>query len=39
MRILIAGASGLIGSELRSQLEADGHELLRLVRRERRASD
>lgn len=39
MRILIAGASGLIGSELRSQLEADGHELLRLVRHERRASD
>jgi uncharacterized protein (TIGR01777 family) len=39
MRILIAGASGLIGSELRTQLEADGHELLRLVRRERRASD
>jgi uncharacterized protein (TIGR01777 family) len=39
MRILIAGGSGLIGSELRTQLEADGHELLRLVRRERRASD
>jgi len=39
MRVLIAGASGLIGSELRSQLEADGHEVLRLVRRERRASD
>ena len=39
MRVLIAGASGLIGSELRSQLENDGHEILRLVRRERRASD
>jgi uncharacterized protein (TIGR01777 family) len=39
MRVLIAGASGLIGSALRSQLEADGHEILKLVRRERRASD
>ena len=39
MRILISGAGGLIGSALRSQLEADGHEILKLVRRERRASD
>jgi len=39
MRILIAGSSGLIGSELRRQLEADGHDVVRLVRHERRASD
>ena len=39
MRILISGASGLVGSALRAQLEADGHEILKLVRRERRASD
>jgi len=39
MRVLISGASGLIGSALRTQLEADGHEILKLVRRERRASD
>jgi uncharacterized protein (TIGR01777 family) len=39
MRILVSGASGLIGSELVRQLEADGHSVLKLVRRERRASD
>lgn len=33
MRVLIAGASGLIGSELQRQLRADGHEVLTLVRR------
>jgi uncharacterized protein (TIGR01777 family) len=38
MRVLMAGASGLIGSELTTQLEADGHDVLRLVRRERRSS-
>jgi uncharacterized protein (TIGR01777 family) len=31
-RVLISGASGLIGTELRRQLEADGHTVLRLVR-------
>lgn len=34
MRIAITGASGLIGSALVPALESDGHEVLRLVRRE-----
>ncbi|MFF1573301.1 TIGR01777 family oxidoreductase [Leifsonia sp. NPDC058292] len=34
MQVLIAGASGMIGSELTAQLEAAGHDVLRLVRRE-----
>lgn len=33
MRILIAGSSGLIGSALIAQLRADGHHIVRLVRR------
>ncbi|MEP7046198.1 MAG: TIGR01777 family oxidoreductase [Ilumatobacteraceae bacterium] len=33
MRILMTGASGLIGSALTKRLSADGHSLLRLVRR------
>ncbi|MGV8884002.1 MAG: TIGR01777 family oxidoreductase [Microbacteriaceae bacterium] len=38
-RILISGASGFIGGELRRQLEADGHTVLRLVRREPQSPD
>lgn len=34
MHVAIAGASGLIGKELVRRLEADGHRVLRLVRRE-----
>jgi uncharacterized protein (TIGR01777 family) len=34
MRILISGASGLIGNALVSYLESDGHEVIRLVRRD-----
>ena len=34
MRIAITGASGLIGRALAPALEGDGHELVRLVRRE-----
>lgn len=33
MRVAIAGSSGLIGSALRGSLAADGHEVVRLVRR------
>lgn len=33
MRIVMAGASGLIGTALSSRLSADGHDVLRLVRR------
>lgn len=33
MRVLISGASGLVGTEVIRQLEAGGHEALRLVRR------
>lgn len=33
MRVAISGSSGFIGVALRQSLEADGHEVLRLVRR------
>ncbi|MFE9018363.1 TIGR01777 family oxidoreductase [Streptomyces sp. NPDC007808] len=38
-RIAVAGASGLIGGALVRSLAADGHEVVRLVRREPRARD
>ncbi|MFJ9116172.1 TIGR01777 family oxidoreductase [Streptomyces sp. NPDC102394] len=38
-RIAVAGASGLIGGALARSLEADGHEVVRLVRRAARAGD
>ncbi|MGV9704756.1 TIGR01777 family oxidoreductase [Streptomyces sp. NPDC003483] len=38
-RVVIAGASGLIGSALARSLTADGHEVVRLVRREPRGRD
>src|SRR6185503_4874563 len=34
MKVVVTGASGLVGSALVSSLEADGHEVVRLVRRE-----
>lgn len=34
MRVAIAGSSGLIGTELIASLRADGHDVLRLVRRD-----
>ncbi|WP_374010169.1 TIGR01777 family oxidoreductase [Leifsonia sp. LS-T14] len=39
MRVLLAGASGMIGGELLAQLAASGHEVRRLVRREPTGSD
>ena len=37
-RVLISGASGLIGSALAAKLSSEGHEILRLVRRPARAA-
>ena len=39
MRVLISGASGLVGTELVRQLTQGGHEALRLVRRRAKAAD
>ncbi|WP_353828999.1 TIGR01777 family oxidoreductase [Agromyces sp. SYSU T0242] len=39
MRVLVAGASGVIGSAVRDRLVADGHEVVRLVRRRKQAAD
>ena len=39
MRVLVSGASGLVGSEVIRQLRAEGHEALRLVRRTATAAD
>ncbi|TQS44542.1 TIGR01777 family oxidoreductase [Cryptosporangium phraense] len=39
MRIVVSGASGLIGTSLVNAVRADGHEVVRLVRREPGASD
>jgi uncharacterized protein (TIGR01777 family) len=39
MKILISGASGLIGTHLIPALKAKGHEIYRLVRKEPAASD
>jgi NAD dependent epimerase/dehydratase family enzyme len=38
MKIVIAGSSGLIGTELVKSLREDGHEIIRLVRRKPVAS-
>jgi uncharacterized protein len=38
MRVVIAGSTGLIGSALTASLAADGHEVVRLVRRPPNAS-
>ena len=39
MRVLISGASGLIGTELVARLKSEGHEAVRLVRRAAVSSD
>lgn len=39
MRILMAGASGFLGTRLSHRLTADGHQVIRLVRRPPRSTD
>jgi uncharacterized protein (TIGR01777 family) len=39
MKVAVTGSSGLIGSELVRSLRAEGHEVLRLVRRTPRTAD
>ena len=39
MRVLISGASGLVGSEVARQLNAEGHEAIKLVRRKAKSAD
>lgn len=39
MRIVLAGVSGFLGTALSQRLSADGHQLVRLVRREVRGAD
>ena len=39
MKVAVTGSSGLIGSALVASLRADGHEVIRLVRRASRAPD
>ena len=39
MKIAVTGSSGLIGTALVASLRADGHEVIRLVRRAPRAAD
>ena len=39
MRVLISGASGLVGTEVYRQLKDAGHEPIKLVRRKAKASD
>ena len=39
MKVVVAGASGLIGTALVSSLRGDGHEVVRLVRRPARSTD
>jgi uncharacterized protein (TIGR01777 family) len=39
MRVAITGSSGLIGTALTASLQADGHQVVRLVRRPPRAAD
>ncbi|BDZ53448.1 TIGR01777 family oxidoreductase [Agromyces marinus] len=39
MRVLVAGASGFIGSAVRERLAGDGHDVVRLVRRRAQSDD
>src|SRR5580692_5654993 len=39
MKVAVTGSSGLIGSALTARLRADGHQVVRLVRRPPRGGD
>jgi len=39
MKVAVTGSSGLIGTALVASLRADGHEVIRLVRRPSRGAD
>ena len=39
MKVVVTGASGLLGTALVTSLRADGHDVVRLVRRSARAAD
>jgi uncharacterized protein (TIGR01777 family) len=39
MKVIVTGASGLLGTALVTNLRTDGHEVVRLVRRSARAAD
>jgi uncharacterized protein len=39
MKVVVTGSSGLIGTALAASLRADGHQVVRLVRRPPRAAD
>ena len=39
MKVAVTGSSGLIGTALAASLRADGHQVIRLVRRPPRSDD
>jgi len=39
MKVAVTGSTGLIGTALTASLRADGHQVVRLVRRPPRGSD
>ena len=39
MKVIVSGSNGLIGRPLVASLRADGHDVVRLVRREPQAAD
>ena len=39
MKVLVTGASGMVGSTLTQQMTADGHEVVPVVRRDARSGE